>query len=1078
MAGALNKVIEQVAFKQVEEMIVYLELLSEQIISTSKTAKASQISFSSPSKSNDEMNKKLLESQKIIKQLQSDYKKQEEQIRKLSEATVKHTNAVNKLTQEQRNEIINNREIRKELDGNAVATSNLTSYIQKLSVERLRASKIVADYNAQIAIGNALTEEQTAELAQATASFQKYDNAIKAGKKSIGDSREYVGQYERANIGLSNSIGQIARELPAATFGFQTFALGISNNIPIAVDEIKSAIAANKELIAQGKPTVSVWKQVTSALFSFNSVMSIGLLLLALYGKEIGEFFKTLVSGTSSLNDATKSLIEFQNANTKGVINTKNQIQTYKELLNIASNSTEPEKQKIAIDKLRSSYTSWLQALSDEQISKIKGSKIDKEIQKTLGYKEQYEATQNAIQNSNQLIESYKAEIEARQRYSEAIKKQESIRFDSSRSAKEILDAEKTIDALKNQESIRKESIENETIRTAKTSQLLESIASEQEIYNASLGKSQVLKEKSILLDASDNKSKDDKTRIIKENTKANEDYLASEYELLHLRLTNVKNANESIMNDEAMSYDLRLMASEQYYNNLVDLANMEAKEELRVLKFATEDRNRTVKAEYENQKAQLDKYLKDGSITRKQYDNALLDAEKQKTYDLEGIKKDAYNRELIIFENQAQKLNDANLELIGKLQRAWDEINFNKAEINIDTTSLEGVYALGDALDGITENMSIQEIELKLKEINRLSAKYANEEKQRQAQLAFDEAKNSQLRLEANIKEKAINKNLSDEQIKNILINNAEYQQSTLDLIAAERAIAEASNESKNIQINNSKEVKEEQLKAFNQVYDASKALYDALGDFGNQLYENQIANYDRQIEKSNEYFDALIANSEKGSEQERMLLEQKEKAEHEYQRRKIAAQRRQAVFNKIMAVADIIIATAKNIVEAFPNPVLIALAAGLGAVQTATVLAAPLPQYKDGTDYHPGGNAVLGDGGVNEVVQNPDGSIFVTPKVPTIMPLQKGAKVFSSFDDFNKSKLDLENASIMASFANQRTQLQAFDMYVSEFKGISTKIEKGIEKGFKKAKIINNNNMPKFDISHLNYKSKGFNS
>ena len=84
MANSLNKVVEQVAYKQVEDLIVYLEMLSEQIISTSKTAKANQISFGTPASSNNDMNKKLAESQAIIKQLQKEYKLQQDALEKLT----------------------------------------------------------------------------------------------------------------------------------------------------------------------------------------------------------------------------------------------------------------------------------------------------------------------------------------------------------------------------------------------------------------------------------------------------------------------------------------------------------------------------------------------------------------------------------------------------------------------------------------------------------------------------------------------------------------------------------------------------------------------------------------------------------------------------------------------------------------------------------------------------------------------------------------------------------------------------------------------------------------------------------
>jgi hypothetical protein len=65
------------------------------------------------------------------------------------------------------------------------------------------------------------------------------------------------------------------------------------------------------------------------------------------------------------------------------------------------------------------------------------------------------------------------------------------------------------------------------------------------------------------------------------------------------------------------------------------------------------------------------------------------------------------------------------------------------------------------------------------------------------------------------------------------------------------------------------------------------------------------------------------------------------------------------------------------------------------------------------------------------------------------------------------------------MASFASQANQAKAFDYYMlQELKGLSGKIEKGIEKGFKKSSVKVYANMPKIDIEHLMYKNKGFNA
>ncbi|GGH02737.1 hypothetical protein [Pedobacter zeae] len=107
--------------------------------------------------------------------------------------------------------------------------------------------------------------------------------------------------------GLQNSINQISRELPAFTYSAQTGFMAISNNLPILVDQIARLRAENQALVASGQKAVPVWKQVVSGLFSWGTVMSVGITLLTVYGKEIGNWIKSLFSSRDALEAVKKS---------------------------------------------------------------------------------------------------------------------------------------------------------------------------------------------------------------------------------------------------------------------------------------------------------------------------------------------------------------------------------------------------------------------------------------------------------------------------------------------------------------------------------------------------------------------------------------------------------------------------------------------------------------------------------------------------------------------------------------------------------------------------------------------------
>lgn len=148
-------------------------------------------------------------------------------------------------------------------------------------------------------VGFNLNEEETENSAR----------AIRQSINSVGDAARTQGAVAaRSFNGLQNSINQLSRELPSFTYSAQTGFLAISNNIPILVDEINRLRAANVALSASGQTTVPVWRQVVSGFFSWGTALSVGITLLTVYGKEIGNFISSLFKGKDALEAAKQSL--------------------------------------------------------------------------------------------------------------------------------------------------------------------------------------------------------------------------------------------------------------------------------------------------------------------------------------------------------------------------------------------------------------------------------------------------------------------------------------------------------------------------------------------------------------------------------------------------------------------------------------------------------------------------------------------------------------------------------------------------------------------------------------------------
>lgn len=129
-----------------------------------------------------------------------------------------------------------------------------------------------------------------------------YQQMIKL-QEATGNYRLSVGHYQKTWDGLGISISQVVRELPAAAVSLNTFFLGISNNIPIVVDEINRLRKKNELLRAEGKETVSVTKSIVKSLFSWNTALVVLLTVFSMYGKEI----ITWIDRTFAGRDAAKS---------------------------------------------------------------------------------------------------------------------------------------------------------------------------------------------------------------------------------------------------------------------------------------------------------------------------------------------------------------------------------------------------------------------------------------------------------------------------------------------------------------------------------------------------------------------------------------------------------------------------------------------------------------------------------------------------------------------------------------------------------------------------------------------------
>lgn len=256
------------------------------------------------------------------------------------------------------------------------------------------------------------------------------------------------------------------------------------------------------------------------------------------------------------------------------------------------------------------------------------------------------------------------------------------------------------------------------------------------------------------------------------------------------------------------------------------------------------------------------------------------------------------------------------------------------------------------------------------------------------------------------------------------------------------ERKILELRNKINDLDLENKIKTEKEKYEAEKKYDDLSKDLEEKrkeriwqlgnevlnfLTEFGGRQFElekNRLQAESDEIEKKKER-DLAAVNASVESEQDKAakvaLINAKAQADKEaLERRQRAVDARAAEFQKAMALVQIAITTAEAVFKIqaqaaslAATPVVgAALAAqalaqipwvlAAGAVQAAAIAIKPIPRYKHGTTNHPGGPMIVGDGGVNEVVQTPSGQAFLTPDTDTIMNFPRGTKVFPSEEDF----------------------------------------------------------------------------
>lgn len=302
-------------------------------------------------------------------------------------------------------------------------------------------------------------------------------------------------------------------------------------------------------------------------------------------------------------------------------------------------------------------------------------------------------------------------------------------------------------------------------------------------------------------------------------------------------------------------------------------------------------------------------------------------------------------------------------------------------------------------------------------------------------------------------IKQAQLAIDLAKEQLNTPSLSEEDRLKLKEKIAQAEIALAE---KVRDADINAANDASEAYKKKMDKVASAIQAISELLSgfaDLGTAIFERKMeeieaeqdANdeaYEKEVERIEKLEENGAISTEEAEARKRAAEDKTKQKEEEIAKKKAVLQEKQAKFDKANNVIQTIMSTSLAIMRAWTNPftapAIIPLIIAQGAIQLATILAQPIPKYAKGTKDHPGGLAIVGDGGKKEGIIT-DNGLFVTPDKPTLVNLPAHAQVIpdlsyiydrdgltSDYGMIEKKLKDMRESGIVVNVNNDYSSLE----------------------------------------------------
>ena len=864
----------------------------------------------------------------------------------------------------------------------------------------------------------------------------KLNQQLKDIDAQMGNYQRNVGNYASGWNGLNVSIQQIARELPALSVSANTFFLAISNNLPTFIDELKKARGEYELLKKSGQTATPVFKQVLSSLLSWQTALVVGITLLSSYGGEITKWVGSLFDARKEIDYLKQFQEDLNKAQKEGVKSSQDEAVKLDILYRAAVNLNKPMgERKKAVEELKKQYPSYFKNISDENILAGKAADSYQRLSNAILASAKARAVQDRLveQAKQKLdLEEKLADLESKREKAEARKRREEAtlaKIPTSAGEGYDFQARLVSKAQSKVESLDKEigSLLNQLYQVDK--------ASRDMARSINIG---------------------DVTFDPHSADKAAND-LAQYIENLRNKMADL---SVSLIEDE---HQRNLAAIEKEYKDQIAVIKGYSEEENKLREMLVQERKQKVAKENEEYAKKLAEAEEKRIEEKKKYTDEMLRLEEEQSSLRIAATSTGYKElENIITQNYSKGLMSRK-EYDEAMRELEKQAANEQLQIQIDAT--EKMIEIAEA-SGV---VSKQQIEMLRESIKAMEAEIGSINADDQVKKAEEQQDITRRNFEALKGYSSALKDLAS------------------DIDSPFAGIFDGMDKGFSIMSDKISGVWKELTdgEKMERTTEMWASMVSGIGEMISSIYDRQIEAVEAEQEANEkageEEISRIEALEEKGAitteeaEARKRAAEDKTAQKNaELEKKKAALRTKQAKFEKATSIAEAAIQIAGGILQTikqlgFPAAIpMIAALGAMGAIQLATIIATPIPKYAKGTDSHKGGLAVVGDGGVSETIVTDKGA-YITPSVPTLVDIPKGAKVIPYAVDMDRIKAHANDFDGLMAYRSENNLPPV--SIVNDYSELEKKIghlEKSQQIGFAKlAKAIRENNYQQFSKS-----------